>query len=564
MRIILLHIAVLSVLSCLGQKASVLLHVDQKDVKPGEILTVTVKANVQGEIDIELPPGFVHGYNIMNGMEQEMDYSTGKIETIYYMSQTGAMSKEGTYTFGPALIKKGGKIYKSNTVSVTVKKDVQQNTNTGEITSKQLRDPAFGVVECSRNSIYEGEPVLISAKIYSHFNPTHLENYQSYSMDGVIEKHALGNNQRILVEETKIKGMRLYSFTHDKNILFPTSNGKLNVEPFKMILRRGFEGIPITSSGATIEVKPLPKAPAEFSGGVGEFTITRSLSGSTFKQGEVLKMTLVINGKGNLHNLTEPNLQLPKGFIVYGDPIVKENFQFTSRGAEGSVSYEYNIQITRYGDLTLPATRLAYFDPQKEKYIYIQTNGDEIKVEKDLNFKPDMDTDAGQTVMVDPPKVGPMRSTSSTSILSDPFGKTEFFIGLGTPVALAFVFGLYFRRRKNRTDAYRTKASMETSRKKAHDLFDEALHAYKQDQNENASLLLERCVTLYLNSILGTIEHPLSGSALLNACKEIDPSTAEQAENIIDSCQLARYSMGQADISSDLLEKARKLINTAR
>jgi hypothetical protein len=95
-------------------------------------------------------------------------------------------------------------------------------------------------------------------------------------------------------------------------------------------------------------------------------------------------------------------------------------------------------------------------------------------------------------------------------------------------------------------------------------LFDEALHAYKQDQNENASLLLERCVTLYLNSILGTIEHPLSGSALLNACKEIDPSTAEQAENIIDSCQLARYSMGQADISSDLLEKARKLINTNR
>jgi len=109
-----------------GQKPVVLLEVDPKEAKLGEVLTITVKSNVQGEIDIELPSGFVHGYNVMNGMEQEMDYNTGKVISFFYMSQTGAMNKEGTFTFGPAYIKKGSRVYRSNTVTVTIKRKVHR------------------------------------------------------------------------------------------------------------------------------------------------------------------------------------------------------------------------------------------------------------------------------------------------------------------------------------------------------------------------------------------------------------------------------------------------------
>ncbi len=200
-----LHIVLLFCCNlALAQKPMVLLDIDPKEAEPGEILTVTIKSNIQGELDVELPSGFVHGYNVMNGMEQEMDYNTGKLITYYYMSQTGAMNKEGTYTFGPAYIKKGSKVYRSNTVSVTIKKQANSPQYNGEISSKQLRQPAFGIIETSKKTIYEGEPVVINAKVYSHFSPSHLENYQSYSISGVIDKHDVGNNQRILVEEARV------------------------------------------------------------------------------------------------------------------------------------------------------------------------------------------------------------------------------------------------------------------------------------------------------------------------------------------------------------------------
>eukprot|EP00353_Schmidingerella_taraikaensis_P005203 CAMPEP_0185593462 /NCGR_PEP_ID=MMETSP0434-20130131/71544_1 /TAXON_ID=626734 ORGANISM="Favella taraikaensis, Strain Fe Narragansett Bay" /NCGR_SAMPLE_ID=MMETSP0434 /ASSEMBLY_ACC=CAM_ASM_000379 /LENGTH=58 /DNA_ID=CAMNT_0028220047 /DNA_START=1 /DNA_END=173 /DNA_ORIENTATION=+ len=54
----------------------------------------------------------------------------------------------------------------------------------GQITSRQLRDPAFGTIEVNKTSLYEGEPLLIRAKIYARYKPTHINNYVAYEMDG--------------------------------------------------------------------------------------------------------------------------------------------------------------------------------------------------------------------------------------------------------------------------------------------------------------------------------------------------------------------------------------------
>lgn len=90
-----------------GQKPIVILEVEPKEAEVGEMLTITVRANVQGEIDVDLPSGFIHGYEIMNGMNQEIDYNTGKVISYYYLSQNGAMPKAGTFKFGPAYVKRG-------------------------------------------------------------------------------------------------------------------------------------------------------------------------------------------------------------------------------------------------------------------------------------------------------------------------------------------------------------------------------------------------------------------------------------------------------------------------
>ncbi|MFO0494445.1 MAG: hypothetical protein ACK50Y_02845, partial [Flavobacteriia bacterium] len=65
----------------------VYLEVEPKEAEVGEAITITVKANIQGDVDIDLPAAYVSSYNTMSGMEQEIDYNSGKVITYFYHSQ---------------------------------------------------------------------------------------------------------------------------------------------------------------------------------------------------------------------------------------------------------------------------------------------------------------------------------------------------------------------------------------------------------------------------------------------------------------------------------------------
>ena len=380
----LLFINLIIISTALGQKPVVKIEVDPKVAQAGESITITIKSNVQGEIDIDYPSAFVPGYSVMNGMEQETDYNTGKVITYYYYSQDGTIKKDGEYTFGPAYIKSGSKTYKSNTVNVNIRKEQVVNS-TGTISAKQFKQAAFGIVERSRKQLYEGEPLILNAKIYARFYPTHFEDYQTFMSDGTLEKQALGNNNKLVAEQEKVKGIEFYSIEYDRSLVFPNRSGKLQIDPFKLILKRGFEGMPIVSTGASVEVLPLPSnAPASFIGMVGKLSMTQKLSQTEVKKGDVVKLHLTLEGTGNLHNILTPNLVLPKGVTLYGDPKVEEDYIFTANGAEGKVNYEYTLQINKEGSFELPDLKVAYFDPKLEKYIVLKEslgklNGPEIQ-----------------------------------------------------------------------------------------------------------------------------------------------------------------------------------------
>lgn len=373
------------IVSCVfAQKAVVKLEVDPKITQSGEAITVTVKSNIQGEIDIDLPSAFINGYSVMNGMEQETDYNTGRVITYFYYSQEGIIKKDGNYTFGPAYIKSGSKTYKSNTVSVTIRKEPIVNSS-GEITSRQMRQAAFGIIERNKSKLYEGEPLILNAKIYSRFYPTHFEDYQTYMPEGALEKQSLSSNNKLVAERVKIKGIDMYSIDYDRSLVFPNKPGKLQVDPYKLILKRGFEGMPVISTGSVIEILSLPKSqPKSFIGMVGKLKMTQSLSNTDVKKGDIVKLNVILEGTGNIHNVNNPKINLPKGITLYGDPKVKEDYSFTAAGAEGKIEYEYTLQINQEGSFELPPLMVSYFDPKIEKYVTLKEelgtlNGKEIK-----------------------------------------------------------------------------------------------------------------------------------------------------------------------------------------
>ncbi len=558
MRNLILHIICLfTAFFGMAQRPVVSLEVEPKTAEVGEIITITVKSNVQGEIDIDFPPGYVHGYNMMNGMDQEIDYATGKVISFFYLSQTGAISKPGTFKIGPAYIKKGNKVYKSNSVSITILKENASVTNgSDQITNKQWNQSAFGVIEKSKNTIYEGEPLIVNAKVYSRFSPSHMEDYQEYSIDGVLDKHAVTTSSRILVEEETHQRKTYYTFEYDKKVIFPIGTGKFTIEPFKLLLRRGFESMPLTSSAAVFEVKPLPaNAPKDFIGAVGQFKISRKISGTQLRQGDVFTLTVEITGTGNLQNIVEPKLNLPKGFRPYGDAVITEDIVYGLKGAEGKVTYEFNVQVTGFGEMKLPANTISYFDPMKEKYVQVISGSDELSIEKNAHFKSiPIDSLNNQMTSSGSP-IFPLREEAEYIEIGQPLYKNiTFWSGVLSPILLALLLGLFWKKKE---EIKQVKQAVYHSKQTVQEIFSNFTEAEKALQEGKTldffSWAQKGIHQAFAFTLFNDPGRVISRKEITEELKNVNKSEQEQDlfNSFLDRCENARFGMGTVDSVSE-------------
>lgn len=567
MKLLLLHIVCLLTLFSWAQKPLVYLEVEPKEAEVGEAITITVKANIQGDVDIDLPAAYVSSYNTMSGMEQEIDYNSGKVITYFYHSQSGTISKAGNYTIGPAYIKKGNKVYKSNTTSIQIKKEYTPPTSNYEFTSKQLRQPAFGIIETSKQSIFEGEPLLLNAKVYSLFSPTHLENYQEYTLEDVLDKHDIGaSNQRIMVDEVNIRRTSYFTFEYDKKVVFPVGKGKITIEPFKLLLLRGFESLPLTSSSAVIEVKALPgNAPKDFTGGVGNIKIKRTISNDEFKQGDVFTLSLEISGNGNLQNLLEPNLKLPQGFLIYGDPEIKEDFVFGALGAEGKVTYNYNIQVTQHGKLNLPATTLSYFHPDSEKYIQLKTESNELIVAKNNKFQL-AQKNSGSTLNSSFVSDEPAPLRASTNEENKPnfiFGSGVFWFGLSAPILIALLSGIWMRKKPEIEHKKSKNQQKEIFKKETEELFETAKTKLQaQEFGDFYSILEKAFVQSIAIALSATYEESINRQFIMRTLteKKLSETKKEEIKQWFETCDAGRFGLGSIENNHiELIESSKKI-----
>ncbi len=548
------------------QKGIVKLEIEPKVTQVGEEILVTVKTNVQGEIDIDFPSAFVNGYAVMNGMEQEMDYATGRVISYYYYSQNGVLKKEGTYTFGPAYVKTGSKIYKSNTVEVTIQKEPIVNS-TGEISAKQLKQVAFGVIEYTKKKIYEGEPLILNAKVYSRFYPTHIEDYQSYNADGIIDKHELSSSNRLVAEQERIKSVDFYAVTYDRSIVFPNGVGKLQIDPFKLILKRGFEGVPVVSTGTVIEVLPLPKnQPKSFIGMVGKLAMESQISKTQIKKGDVFTIKLNLQGSGNIHNIDYPKLHLPKGLTLYGDPKADEKYVFTANGAEGSIQLEYTIQVNNDGSFTIPPIEVTYFDIKSKKYVNLNCKeinliGEEVKMAS-VNSK-------GKTQVIAERREGEnSKLLDKKSFLKSPF----LWISISSVLLITGFIGFAGKSKKSVNIVF-DKSTLQQKQRVVFTWNDVesqlalAEIAFQNKDNNSLFSALENAILLGLKVSLNEHESVLTSSQLLNRLrtKLNNPNFIVDLSNSLELCQNARYGFGlNPEEMSNILPEIKSLLNNLK
>src|SRR5438105_8939443 len=135
----------------------------------------------------------------------------------------------------------------------------------------------------------------------------------------------------------------------------------------------------VTSDPVALTVKPLPpNPPPNFSGAVGNFTMTVDAKPKTVQVGDPITVTSTINGRGNFDRMNGPALEEEGGWHKY--PPSSKFKQDDDVGISGEKTFEMVIAPNEKKP-AVPPLIFAYFDPSKENYVTLRSDAVPIQVE---------------------------------------------------------------------------------------------------------------------------------------------------------------------------------------
>lgn len=309
--------------------------------------------------------------------------------------------KEGSYTFAPATISADGRTLSTNTWKLTVlppdKAGASSGRSSGRSGQSSDNTALFVRLILSKSKIYEQEAVLATIKLYTQASGVQAENYSFPSFEGfVVQDIDLPQNTSFSLEN--YNGINYKVAVLKQCLLFPQRTGKITITPGKFDFQvetyqlvngpfgpmRVPQGVSrsVSTNTTSVEVMPLPSGkPASFMGGVGDFSLSSSISSTHVKANEAITLKLTIKGSGNLKYLKNPELQLPNDFDTY-DPKVDVNVKASAGGVSGTRTVEYTTIPRFAGTFKIPAVEFSYFDIKSKSYKTLRTEAYEITVDK--------------------------------------------------------------------------------------------------------------------------------------------------------------------------------------
>lgn len=378
-------------------------------VSAGENFRIAYTINTQDVEDFRagnIPSGLelIAGpYTSQQSSYQMINGHTSSSSSITFTFTVFA-AKEGVYTVPAARARVRGHNVTSKAVRITVSGRArnsggapqmhqdgggqqQQMAQAGsEISGKDL----FIKVTANKQRVHEQEPVLLTYKVYTLVDLTQLEGKMPDLTGFHSQEIPLPQQKSFHVE--KVDGRPYRCVTWSQYLMYPQMTGSLqipsitfkgivvqqnrNVDPFEAFFNGGSGYVEvkrnIVAPGLTVQVDPLPAKPVGFSGGVGKFNISASLSSNEVKAGTPVTLRVVVGGTGNLKLIKQPVVEFPKGFDKY-DPKVTDKTKLTSAGVGGNMVYDFLAVPRNQGKYTIPSVSFIYYDVDANAYKTLHT-----------------------------------------------------------------------------------------------------------------------------------------------------------------------------------------------
>ncbi len=378
-------------------------------VSAGENFRIAYTINTQDVEDFRagnIPSGLelIAGpYTSQQSSYQMINGHTSSSSSITFTFTVFA-AKEGVYTVPAAHARVRGRNMASRSVRITVSGRARSNGGApqmhqdgggqqpqvaqagSEITGKDL----FIKVTANKRRIHEQEPVLLTYKVYTLVDLTQLEGKMPDLTGFHSQEIPLPQQKSFHVE--RVDGRPYRCVTWSQYLMYPQMTGSLqipsitfkgivvqqnrNVDPFEAFFNGGSGYVEvkrnIVAPGLSVQVDPLPAKPTGFSGGVGKFNITASVSSKEVKAGTPITLRVVVGGTGNLKLIKQPVVEFPKGFDKY-DPKVTDKTKLTNAGVGGNMVYDFLAVPRNQGKYTIPSVSFIYYDVDANAYKTLHT-----------------------------------------------------------------------------------------------------------------------------------------------------------------------------------------------
>ena len=526
------------------------------------------------DFEVLMGPSRSTQYQNINGVE------TNSI-TFTYILMAG---KEGTYKISGATIVADGNNHTSNSVEIKVLPPDQSSgsasssssaqssrnqANSGKITDKEL----FMMATASKTKVYEQEAILLTYKVYTQVNLTELRGDIPDLKGFHTQEVELPNQKTFTLEH--YNGRNYNTTIWRQLVLFPQQTGKVEIpsvtfegtvsqriasaDPFDAFFNGG-NVINIQKNLVTpklvIDVKELPAGkPSNFSGGVGEFTISSSINTQELKTNDAVTIKLVISGTGNMKLINTPEVAFPQDFEIY-DPKVDNKFNLTRNGLAGNKVIEY-LAIPRHaGTYTIPPIEFSYFDLKSQSYKTLKTDAYTLNVAKGegnseqvvANFisKEDLKV-LGQDIRYI--KTGDTHLTKKGDYF---FGSTTYYLWYIVPLAL-FIALLVINRKQAMENANVAKVRTKKANKVATKRMKIAGKLLAEKKSEAFYDEVLKALWGYISDKLSMPVSQLSKDNIEEKLQQhqVADELIKEFINNLNECEFARYAPGSQDEKMD-------------
>ena len=372
------------------------------NVQQGETFNLTYLLEGASMRDFQAPS--FENFLLVGGPNRStsMQIINGSMSQSSNMGYVLQATKEGKFVIPSATITtKKGKTLRSKKINVNVSKNANFGQNQSRTAPPQQNSPAqrgstqnvsptsdasvwLGVVT-DTTGIYQGQQVTVTYRLYTNIDVMNYEIISPPSLTGfwvqdITPTHRQTPNMEI------INNISYRTLDLKKYALFPQRSGTLTIDQMEVKVSARYadpnggrniwgqlqyrsRNINLKNENFDLSVFPLPEEgkPDDFTGAVGNFTLSATLDNPNVRENESIVYTLSIGGEGNIKLIELNDLQFPDVFEKF-DPIVSEDVYQKQDKINGRKKFEYTLIPSKMGQHTIPMLEFSYFNPETKRY----------------------------------------------------------------------------------------------------------------------------------------------------------------------------------------------------